>query len=270
MVSCEWPSTVVRDRSSALCWPPRHSIFPPRSLHANCCDLDKMTVAPGEVAKQFSRTQIRRLQRRHTQLSYHQLKQRLLDILVPSPPAVMAADLERSLESHQAVHRGAACAWCGLWTPLPTASTWPRIDDCSVARASAPGDCLVDVAPVCDPYVDAGISTSRVVPLPCASASRDGSLCFSAIHRPTPISAPHTYVYPRDRLGFISFWDLGRTMCASRFLLHVGLNEFAIANSRAACADVTSQPFAPISGCLSVDSDSPSRLGGVPHDCNQQ
>ena len=93
MVSCEWPPTVVRDRSSALCWPPRHSIFPPRSLHANCCDLDKMTVAPGEVAKQFSRTQIRRLQRRHTQLSYHQLKQRLLDILVPSPPALKAVDL---------------------------------------------------------------------------------------------------------------------------------------------------------------------------------
>ena len=81
-----------------------------------------------------SRTQLRKLQRKHTQHCYEQMKNRLLNMVKPIPSTALHAD---RLEAFRAILYSAndethlptdeitsppmlhACNWCGTWMPMP-------------------------------------------------------------------------------------------------------------------------------------------------------
>ena len=70
-----------------------------------------------------SRTQLRRLHRRHSKEAYFSLHSKLASLLVPVPAGVIASDLEAFRASvypyvHEDVRSiGRCCAGCGLWEP---------------------------------------------------------------------------------------------------------------------------------------------------------
>ena len=84
------------------------------------------------------KTQLRRLQRKHSQNSYRLMKAKLLAIVSPMPSlAIQAADLEafrtsiynispvktdaeEPIELLASLGNG-VCSWCGIWQPLPIA-----------------------------------------------------------------------------------------------------------------------------------------------------
>ena len=97
----------------------------------------KDTVAsPAHPGHAKTNTQVRRLQRKHTQHSYRQMKVKLLSLINPLPAlAIKAADLEAFRESIYLakvvedaaepeplllVHTDSMCSWCGIWQPLPS------------------------------------------------------------------------------------------------------------------------------------------------------
>ena len=93
---------------------------------------------PANITKSLKR----RLQRKHTQQSYRQMKEKLLSFLKPMPIAAYAADLEQfrlkiyansddDLSSREPDCN--RCQWCGIWMPLPNA----RIIATEVREASS-------------------------------------------------------------------------------------------------------------------------------------
>ena len=90
----------------------------------------------------INKTLKRRLQRKHTQQSYRQMKEKLLSFLKPMPIAAYAADLEQfrlkiyansddDLSTREPDCN--RCQWCGIWMPLPNA----RIIATEVREASS-------------------------------------------------------------------------------------------------------------------------------------
>ena len=78
----------------------------------------------------INKTLKRRPQRKHTQQSYRQMKEKLLSLLKPMPIAASAADLEQfrlkiyansddDLSTREPDCN--RCQWCGIWMPLPNA-----------------------------------------------------------------------------------------------------------------------------------------------------
>ena len=79
----------------------------------------------------INKTLKRRLQRKHTQQSYRQKKEKLLSFIKPMPLAAYSADLEEFRQKLYANSDDALstrgpdcnrCQWCGIWMPLPKAS----------------------------------------------------------------------------------------------------------------------------------------------------
>ena len=91
---------------------------------------------PAHPGHAKTNTQVRRLQRKHTQHSYRQMKVKLLSLINPLPAlAIKAADLEAFRESIYLAkvveaaaepeplllaHTSNMCSWCGIWQPLPS------------------------------------------------------------------------------------------------------------------------------------------------------
>ena len=83
----------------------------------------------------ITRTQHRRLQRRHTQLSYAAARSHLVALLRLLPVGIISTELEtfrHSLYSQPIADIKAErmqpaqppmCSWCGVWTPLPETNT---------------------------------------------------------------------------------------------------------------------------------------------------
>jgi len=101
-----------------------------------------------------NKTLKRRLQRKHTQQSYRQMKEKLLSFLKPMPLAAYSADLEHFRQELYANNddenalstRGpdcSRCQWCGIWMPLPR----PIIITTDVKEASSTSE----AAPVEEP-----------------------------------------------------------------------------------------------------------------------
>ena len=79
----------------------------------------------------INKTLKRQLQRKHTQQSYRQMKEKLLSFLKPMPIAAYAADLEQFMlkiyanSDDDLSTRGPdcnRCQWCGIWMPSPNTS----------------------------------------------------------------------------------------------------------------------------------------------------
>ena len=75
-----------------------------------------------------SQTVLRRMQRKHSQISYKLMKAKLLALVSPMPtPAIQATDLEAfratiytvKQTANYASPTGSTC-WCGIWLPLPS------------------------------------------------------------------------------------------------------------------------------------------------------
>ena len=110
---------------------------------------------PGH-AKNLTRTQLRRLQRRHTQQSYVLMRNKLINMVRPLPPTALIAE---HLEAFRAtLYTGVseekalqgplddtapvltACNWCGTWMPMPRQANIAiidKIDTCEAWKATA-------------------------------------------------------------------------------------------------------------------------------------
>ena len=89
---------------------------------------------PGQ-AKNLTRTQLRRQQRKHTQQSYMLMKSKLISLVRPLPPTALIAEqleafratlyifaseekaMQDTLEDTALVP--ITCNWCGTWMPMP-------------------------------------------------------------------------------------------------------------------------------------------------------
>ena len=65
----------------------------------------------------YTRTQLRRMQRRHSAVAYKSLKAKLLEVVKPTPAGPAAEDLEHFRKRLYIPDTGIKCP-CGLWTPL--------------------------------------------------------------------------------------------------------------------------------------------------------
>ena len=94
-----------------------------------------------------NRTLLRRLQRKHTEQSYRQMKAKLLSIVKPMPMAAYSDDLENFRQTLYANKDCYRCSWCGIWTPIPinpiTISTTEVKEACSTAEED-PKTCHLD------------------------------------------------------------------------------------------------------------------------------
>ena len=64
-------------------------------------------------------TELRRMQRKHSQRCYREMKDKLVSMLVPLPKdAIHAVDLEKFRET-LFLPIDISCQWCGSWHPLP-------------------------------------------------------------------------------------------------------------------------------------------------------
>ena len=97
----------------------------------------------------------RRLQRKHTEQSYRQLKAKLLSLLKPLPTAAYCADLEDFRQTLYATNDDAmssrgpdsnTCLWCGIWMPLPKMPI--TIITTEVKESSTSADCGTEPDPI--------------------------------------------------------------------------------------------------------------------------
>jgi len=98
-----------------------------------------MATAATFIVTGMTKTQLRRQQRRHSQVSYNKLRLELLNVVKPLPyPAIVASDLEQFTTSLfdpvSETCRGLSCKWCGIWLPLPGKS--PIIGEHSLSQHS--------------------------------------------------------------------------------------------------------------------------------------
>ena len=96
-----------------------------------------MVTAATFIVTGMTKTQLRRQQRRHSQVSYNKLRLELLNVVKPLPyPAIVASDLEQFTTSLFCTSggasepcRGLSCKWCGIWLPLPGKSPISNFDE---------------------------------------------------------------------------------------------------------------------------------------------
>jgi hypothetical protein len=88
-------------------------------------DRSNIFIHPANVV--LSRTQIRRLQRRHSQTCYRLLQQKLVSVLRPLPQSAIACseleEFRKKLYSGMGASGatsigGRKCTWCGIWEPI--------------------------------------------------------------------------------------------------------------------------------------------------------
>ena len=74
-----------------------------------------------ENAIKHSNTALRRMQHKHSQRCYQQMKEKLLSLLLPLPKdAIHAVDVEQFRETlYYPIDDNNTCLWCGSWHPLP-------------------------------------------------------------------------------------------------------------------------------------------------------
>ena len=114
---------------------------------ANRCSIGSTVGSTGHN----SRTQLRKLQRQHTQHCYEQMKYRLLNIVKPIPSTTLHADRLEAFranlysaidETHLPTDEVTspptlhACNWCGNRMPFPMQANIAIIDTQEVATAA--------------------------------------------------------------------------------------------------------------------------------------
>ena len=116
--------------------------------------VDNMDGGKASISSANTKTQLRRLQRKHTQHSYMLMKIKLLNLVRPIPTTALQAEELETFRAHlytaekapeilplppmdgSAVLSSVCCIWCGTWMPIPRQTVTAIINGPSNTAAS--------------------------------------------------------------------------------------------------------------------------------------